>query len=543
MTNAPVSAGLNAIDLGVFLFYMAATVALGFWVARRGKSKPRDYFLGGNTLPWYVIATSMVATNVSSEHFIANVGASYKHGIVVATGSWNSWIIYSLLIWVFLPYYLRSRIFTMPQFLEQRYNSTCRYLFAWITTVGYIFGIIAGGLYAGGLALQSMFGMDMTMGILLLAVATGAYTIYGGLVSAAWTDFMQMIVLIVGAVLVPVLGMMKAGGLVSLAQAHPEKFQVFLPPDHPLFPVTGIFTGFLSIGIWYSCTNQLIVQRCLGAKDEWHARVGVVAAGFLHTITPLFFTVPGIIAYKLYPNLEKPDSAYLVLVKDLIPSGLRGLVLAAIAAALMSTLSTVLNSTSTVLTIDFYKKLLRPDASDEAQVRFGRWSGAIVLLIGAALGWVYAQRQDQSLFVLITTVFAYIAPPFAVIFTLGLLWRRGNAVGAAATIVAGIIFSTLLHQYLFPHIALIRPYNSPHHRALACWVFSMIVMISVSLATPAPAPEKTDGIIWNPRYAKLPDVLKEKYHGIRDWRLWWLLFIGTILSLYAFLFWFQAQHR
>lgn len=539
----PPTAGLNALDLSVFLIYMAATIALGFWVARRGKAKPRDYFLGGNTLPWYVIATSMVATNISSEHFIANVGAAYRHGIVVATASWNAWIIYSLLIWVFLPYYLRSGIFTMPQFLEQRYNSTCRYLYAWITAAGYILGIISGGLYAGGLALQSIFGLPVWEGIIILGIATGAYTIYGGLVSAAWTDFMQMLVLMVGAVLVPVLGLIKTGGLVKLAHEFPEKFQVFLPPTDDLFPVTGIFTGFLSIGIWYSCTNQLIVQRCLGAKNEWHARMGVVGAGFLHTITPLFFTVPGIIAYKLFPHMEHPDNAYLVLVKELIPAGLRGLVLAAIAAALMSTLSTVLNSTSTVLTIDFYKKLINKDASDRAQVWFGRVSGAVVLVFGMLLGYAISCMEQASLFKWIQTVFAYIAPPFAVVFTLGLLWRRANAYGALTTIIAGICFSVVLHQYLFSHVALFRPYKSPHHLALACWVFSMIVMISVSLLTPAPPREKTDGIIWSPRYARLPEAEAQRYTGLQDFRLWWGLFIGLCLALYAFFLWFHFTHR
>jgi SSS family solute:Na+ symporter len=517
---------------------MLATVALGFWVARRGKSKPRDYFLGGNTLPWYVIATSMVASNVSSEHFIGNVGVSYKYGMVVATQSWNSWIIYSLLIWVFLPYYLRSRIYTMPQFLELRYNSACRYMFAWITAIGYIFGIIAGGLYAGGLALNSIFGLNIVTGILLLGIATGAYTIYGGLVSAAWTDFMQMVVLMVGAILVPVLGFMKTGGLVALAHELPQKFQVFQPPNHPLFPVTGVFTGFLSIGIWYSCTNQLIVQRCLGAKNEWHARVGVVGAGFLHTITPLFFTVPGIIAYKLFPHLERPDQAYLILVKELIPTGLRGLVLAAIAAALMSTLSTVLNSTSTVLTMDFYKKVLKPDADEHQQVFFGRMSGVVVLIIGLLLAIVYSRNQDQSLFKLILNVFAYIAPPFAVVFTLGLLWKRANGAGAVATIVAGIIFSALLKLVIFKLPAL-KPYGAPHHLALACWIFSMIVMIGVSLATAPPPREKTEGIIWSPRYARLPQAESEKYTGLRDWRIWWVLFILVVLGLYGFFFWYQ----
>src|SRR5205814_1193149 len=182
---------------------------------------------------------------------------------------------------------------------------------------------------------------QIVLGVLFFAVVTGAYTIYGGLKSAAWTDFMQILVLGLGGVLVPILGLHQVGGLPNLVREHPEKFQVFLPATHERFPVTGVFTGFLTVGLWYSCTSQHIVQRVLAAKDEYHARLGVVGAGFLHVLTPFFFTVPGIIAFALHPELPRGDAAYLTLVQTLIPTGLRGLILAAMAAALMSNLSSV----------------------------------------------------------------------------------------------------------------------------------------------------------------------------------------------------------
>jgi SSS family solute:Na+ symporter len=543
---------LNAVDLTVFAVYMVAAVALGFLVSRRGRTSSKAYFLGGKTLPWYVVATSMLAADVSAEHFIANAGVAYKYGIVPATGSWNTWIIYSLFIWIFLPYYVRTGLYTVPQFLERRYNTTCRTIFSGSLIVGYVAAIIAGSLYAGAIALQRMLGPffvetlgdpfhQIVAGIFFFAAVTGAYTIYGGLKSAAWTDFMQIIVLGAGGVLVPILGLIKVGWLVPLMHEHPEKFQVFLPATHERFPFTGVFTGFLTVGIWYSCTSQHIVQRVLAAKDEYNARMGVVGAGMMHIVTPLFFTVPGIIAFALHPKLQRADSAYLELVHELIPTGLRGLILAAMAAALMSNLSSVLNSASTLVTIDFYKKFIRPAATEKQQVHFGQLSGVVILLLGVGFALYYATQTDP-LFVQVQRVFFFIAPPFAVVFSLGLLWRRANATAALTTIALGFPFSAFLSLYAFPTFAFLKPYNTYQHPAFVSWIFCMTVMIVTSLLTKPPPAEKTEGIIWSARYAALPEDLQRRYSGWKDWRLWWLLFIGTVLAIYGFFLWFRFQH-
>ncbi len=539
----PDHAQLNAFDFAVFGTYIALMVALGLWVARKARNTARGYFLGDKKIPWYVVGTSMVAADISSEHFIANVGGAYKHGIVLAAGSWNTWIIYSLLIWVFLPYYVRTGLYTMPEFLERRYNAACRYIFAVFLVIGYVAAIIAGSLYAGGVALESIFGLNVYYGIVFFAVAAGLYTIYGGLTSAAWTDFMQMGVLLVAGMLVPILALSHAGNLLPLVREYPEKFQMFHAPTSKPFPFTGVFTGFLTVGIWYSCTSQHIVQRVLGAKNEWHARMGVICAGFLHIITPFFFILPGIAAFKLFPHLEKPDQAYLVLVKTLIPSGLKGLILAALAGALMSALSTVLNSTSTLLTMDIYKKLLKPDVTEAQQIRFGRWSGAIALAVSVAIAFSYTETAKTTpLFVKVQNVFFYIAPPFAVIFTLGILWRRANQTAALATIISGFVFTWLLDIWLFPNIAFLTPYNTYLHRALLAWVFCMTVMILVSLLTKPPPPEKIQGIIWSRKYAALPLEEQRRYRGWKDFRIWWLLFVGIILAIYSFFIWFRFQY-
>jgi SSS family solute:Na+ symporter len=531
---------LNWIDLSVFLLYMLVTVVVGFWAARGARAKPKDYFLGDRKLPWYVVGTSMVSTDISSETFIANVGIAYVYGLVSGTGSWNVWIIYTILIFIFLPYYVRTGLYTMPQFLERRYNSACRYFFAVSLVVGYIVAILAGSLYAGGLALQSIFGLNIIYGIVMFAVVTGAYTVWGGLKSAAWTDFLQMLVLMVAGIVLPVLALHRVGGIATLARQYPEHFHLFLPATHRQYPWTGVFTGFLTVGLWYSCTSQHIVQRVLSAKDEWNARMGVISAGYLRIITPLFFAVPGICAYKLYPQLKsKPDLAYLQLVKDLIPVGLTGVILAGMAAALMSTVSAVLNSTSTLLTIDLYKKLLRPGAGDREEVVFGQISSVFVLVASVLISFLFVESHEE-LFRLVQRIFFYIAPPFAVVFLFGLIWRRANAPAAVATIVAGFAFRALLEFALFPYVSWLKPYRLAYQNgALIDWVFCVILMVTVSLLTTAPPTDKTEGIIWNRSFLQLPPEERLRYGGWKDFRIWWALFVVAILALYAWFFWFQ----
>ncbi len=594
---------MSIIDYAVFFLYITATLVLGFMTGRTARRKPSDYFLGEKKLPWYVVGTSMVASDISSETFIANVGIAFQYGIVVASQGWNSWLNYSVFLFIFLPYYVRTGLYTMPQFLEQRYNSTCRYLFAISLVIGYIFTLLAGSLYAGGLAIERIFelhlsddlGTNIKWGIIFFAVTTGAYTIYGGMKSSAWTDFMQMMVLLFAGILLPILALQKTGGVFQLAHEMPDKFEMFLPPTHRQFPWTGVFTGFLTVGLWYTCASQHIVQRVLSAKNEWHARMGVVTAGFLRIVTPLIFVLPGIAAFKLFPELAprridqsyllllqssnpigaipsfaayewfpaielpgRQDQAYLLLVKTLIPTGLKGLVLAGMAAALMATVSSVLTSTSTLLTIDIYKKLLRPRSSDREQVVFGMAASVVVLVASIFIAFSYIE-SGEALFRLVQRIFFYIAPPFAVVFLLGLLWRRATATAAVATIISGSIFLWLLQRGLsvsIPHvfsinlpslwdaISLITPYKQAYqHSALLTWIFCMIVMIVTSLLTAPQPKEQVDRIIWNRSYLNLPPDERDRYRGWKDFRLWWLLFIVSVLAIYGFFLWFNFLRR
>jgi len=273
--------------------------------------------------------------------------------------------------------------------------------------------------------------------------------------------------------------------------------------------------------------------------------MGVVSAGFLRILTPLFFVIPGIAACKLFPELEaarRQDQAYLLLVQTLIPTGLKGLVLAGMAAALMSTVSMVLNSTSTLLTIDLYKKLLRPTSSDREQVLFGMAAGVVVLVASVFIAFLYIE-SPEALFRLVQRIFFWIAPPFAVIFLLGLLWPRANGTAAVVTIVSGFAFRAIAEWVVWPMLPELRKYQAAYqHGALVTWAFCMIVMIVVSWLTSPPAPEQTQGVIWNRGFLNLPPDERRRYAGWKNFIGWWLLFVAIVLSIYGYLMWREFAH-
>ena len=352
---------LGAIDLAVFVLYMVVAVALGFFVAGRHRKTAKGYFLGDRQLPWYVVGTSMIAADISSDDLIANAGAAYKYGIVPSRRKLER-LDHLHAPHLDFPAVLRAQRHlhdaAVPRAaLQLRLPLHLRHSLI----VGYVAAILGGTLYAGALALESMLehGSDVGHHFLrrddrrvhdLWRADLGRVDRFHAGVPAAH-----------GGRPDPRAGPRESAGSTALMQEYPDKFQVFLPPTHERFPFTGVFTGFLTVGIWYSCTSQHMVQRVLGAKDEWHARMGVVGAGYLRIITPFFFVLPGIIAFKLFPNLPRQDMAYLELVKVLVPTGLRGLILAGMAAALMSNVSSVLNSASTLATMDIYGKAHPPE--------------------------------------------------------------------------------------------------------------------------------------------------------------------------------------
>jgi SSS family solute:Na+ symporter len=526
------------LDIVLFACYLAFNIALGIWVARRRTVGTRNYFLAGDGLPWYAIGGSIIAANISTEHFIGMIGVAYAVGFVVAQWEWGNWFTFSALIWIFLPYYIRGGLYTMPEFLERRYNSTCRYLFAVCSLVLWIVAQMAVVMLAGGKAMKGMFGIDETLTIVCLAILAGSYTIYGGLVSVAWTDFLQFVVMMLGGLVVTVIGLHKVGGLHELMMAAPEKFKIIYPITDKEYPWFGVWSLFISIGIWYNCTNQFIVQRCLGARSEWDARMGVVFAGFMKIVLPLLVVVPGIVAFKLYPSLADKDQAFPTLVRELVPVGLSGIVMAGLASGMLSHISSVLNSCSTVFTMDLYKPFLGRDKSEQHLVRVGRLSAFVILTLATLLA-IWFSYQQLGVFVLIQNVGAWVAAPIAAVFLLGVLWKRTTAWAATFVLLFAFPYTAFVEYYLFKHVSWLMPFDNWLNRTFLVWATSMLLLVVLSLVTEPPDPEKIKGIIWSWKVAKLPDSEHQRNRGLRNLLLWWCIFIVLMAALYAYMMWFQ----
>ena len=494
----------HRVDIILFALYLLLNLVLGIWVARCRAADTRGYFLAGEGLPWYTIGGSIIAANISTEHFIGTIGVAYAVGFVVAQWEWGNWFTFSALIWIFLPFYMRGGLFTMPEFLERRYNATCRYLFAVCSLVLWITAQMAVVMLAGGKALEDMFGWNQTGVIIALALLAGSYTIYGGLVSVAWTDFLQFVVMMLGGLIVTVAGLHQVGGLHALMMDAPEKFRFVYPITDKEYPWFGVWTLMISVGIWYNCTNQFIVQRCLGARSEWDARMGVVFAGFMKILLPLLVVIPGIVAFRLFPNLEDKDKAFPTLVRTLVPAGLSGIVMAGLASGLLSHISSVLNSCSTVFTIDLYKPFFGQHKSERHLVLVGRVSAFVILTTATVLA-IWFSYKKLGVFDLIQNIGAWVAAPIAAVFLLGVLWKRTTAWAATFVLVFAFPYTAFVEYYLFKHVAWLMPYDNWLHRTFLVWATSMLLLVVLSLVTEPPDPDKIKGIIWSWDVAKLPE--------------------------------------
>src|SRR5215472_10931892 len=366
-------------DIVIIGFYFALVFGIGIYFARRDRTS-EDYFLAGRDVGWFFIGASLFVSNISTEHFIGLSGSGASSGLAVGHFEWLACLILLILGWVFVPFYLRSNVFTMPEFLERRFNRQSAVYLAGISIIAYIFTKISVQLYAASVVLERVAGWKLWETAVVLVIATGIYTIAGGLAAVIYTDTVQTLILITGAVALTVIGLIRVGGLAHLrTMVPPDYFHMIKPASDPNFPWTGIFFGAPILGIWYWCTDQVIVQRVLSAKDEGHAKAGAIFAGFLKILPVFILVLPGLIALALYPQLfhvvnghvTNGDIAYPEMVVRLLPTGLVGLMIAALLAALMGAMSSVFNSASTMVTLDFYKKF-SPSATEKQLVTFGR---------------------------------------------------------------------------------------------------------------------------------------------------------------------------
>lgn len=437
-------ASFNVVDILIVAAYFLVIFGIGYWAARREKNESADYFLAGRDVGWLAVGASLFASNIGSEHLIGLAGTGAASGLAVGHFEWLAALILLMLGWIFVPFYTRSGVYTMPEFLERRYNAAARWYLTTISVIGYVLTKVSVTLFAGGLVIGELTGLNIWVSAGVLVIATGIYTVAGGLRAVIYTDMIQAFVLIFGSVSLTVLGLIEVGGWQGLQARMPaEFFSVWKPATDPNFPWTGIVFGAPILGVWYWCTDQFIVQRVLAARNQEEARTGTIFAGFLKILPVFIFVLPGVIAAALYSDVGQStaDRAFPVLVTRLLPAGLKGLVIAGLLAALMSSLSSVFNSCSTLITWDFYKKL-KPEVSERHLVTVGRIATGVVVVLG--LLWIpFMKYISSQLYIYLQSVQAYIAPPIAACFLLGLFVSRLNGKGAIASLLTGFVLGAL----------------------------------------------------------------------------------------------------
>lgn len=436
---------LSGLDWGVIGVYFLLIAAIVWWSSRRQQSS-EDYFLAGRNIGWLVIGASLFASNIGSEHVVGLAGAGAKSGVAMAHYELHAWCLL-VLGWVFVPFYYRTAVFTMPEFLERRFGVASRWLLTFVSLIAYVFTKVSVTVYAGGVVFSSLlapgtFGNldNFWVGALSVVVLTGIYTVLGGLRAVVYTDTLQAGVLVIGSMCITLIGLNRVGGWSELRElCGSEYFNLWKPASDPDFPWPGMLFAAPIVGLWYWCTDQYIVQRTLAARSESDARRGTIFAAYLKMLPLFIFIVPGMIAYALAQSgrldLGTPDMAFPALVRALLPPGLRGLVVGGLLAALMSSLSSLFNSCSTLFTVDIYRKL-RPDAPQATLVRVGRIATAIVVVLGIA--WIPVMRHvSGALYEYLQSVQAYLGPPITAVFFLGIFVRRVNSAGATTGLAAG----------------------------------------------------------------------------------------------------------
>ncbi|MBK7939730.1 MAG: sodium/solute symporter [Lewinellaceae bacterium] len=496
----------TTLDLVIIVGYIAAIVAYGFYHRKAGSSE--EYFLAGRNMPWYVIGISMFSANISSNSLIAITGGAYKGGIVFFNYEWMASVVLAFFCMFILPFYLKSQVYTMPEFFEKRYDARSRYYFSFITLIGNIFIDTAGTLFAGVVIAKLVYPEANTILIVsLLAMFAAGYTIFGGLSSVMRTEMVNTIILLISAMILAFIVYDKAGGYQAIVDAANAKDPSFMhlvqPSGHPDMPWQGLLFGVPLLGFYFWCNNQFIVQRALSARNANEARKGALFAALLKIPILFLLVFPGLAAVKLYPNLQEmyagqlknfADGAYPTLVFQLLPAGLIGLVVAGFLAAMASAVSATLNSASTLVTMDFVQKL-RPDLDSKGLVRAGQISTVAFMLITVA--WAPQIANFESLMNYMQGVLALISPPVVAIFLLGLFWKRANADGAFAALMTGLVIALFT---VFSQVFDWMPaWNAVHFlvKAPLLLLVCSIVQIAVSLATAPPPAIKTSGLTWN----------------------------------------------
>lgn len=521
------------LDWTIVVLYFVAIGGIAWWVMKQKQRTATDYFLASRHVAWYIIGASIFASNIGSEHVVGLASTGVKSGVAFAHYELHSWCVL-LLGWVFMPFYLRSKVFTMPEFLELRFNSTSRWFLSLMSLVVYVLTKVSVTVFAGAVVFQSLMGIDFWIGALIIVIITGIYTAAGGLKAVVYTDAMHSAVLLIGSITVTLVALFTAGGWNNVVESvTPEKlnmFPKFIDWQNPSW--FGLLLASPIVGIWYWCTDQCIVQRTLTAINESHARRGTIYAAYLKLFPFFIFLIPGVIAVALKNQgiltYEDPNTVFPTMVAALLPIGVRGIVAGGLLAALMSSLAAVFNGCSTLFTMDIYQKI-KPNASQSELVHAGRIATIVVVALGII--WIPILRKlSGSLYEYLQNVQAFIAPPITAVFLLGIFWKRINGKGALTALITGFILGMIkltlesVSKNATGFVGDLANFNFLYFAPLL-FAFCVLLMVVISLATPAPPEEKLKGLT----FASLTP--EDKAESRASWNKWDVINTVIIISI------------
>jgi len=546
---------IDWLVLGAFFVLLFLVI---WWVIRQKEETSADYFLAGRNAGWMAIGASIFASNIGSEHLVGLAGAGAESGMAMAHWEMHGWLIL-VLGWVFVPFYSRSKVFTMPEFLERRYNTASRNFLSIISLVSYVLTKVAVTVYAGGIVFKEVFGVDEWMGIdffwigaIGLVVFTGIYTVIGGMRAVLYTSLLQMPVLLLGSVVILVIGLRELGGWNEMMEIcgatltpHGDSMTSLIRSHNDAdFPWTGVLLGSAIIGFWYWCTDQYIVQRVLSGRDQKQARRGSIFGAYLKLLPVFIFLIPGMIAYALHKQgmmeLSSSDAAFSALVSNLLPMGVRGVVIGGLIAALMSSLASLFNSSAILFTKDFYQKF-RPDSSEKHLVRVGRIATTVIVVLGIL--WIPVMRGiGQVLYAYLQDVQSLLAPGIASVFLLGVFWKRATPAAGFAGLFTGFVLgmtrlaanvfsdsissSSLFYQLILQHNWL--------HYSIYLFGICILVIIVVSLFTRPGDPNKTIGLIYG---SASPEQRAETRASWNKWDVVHTVIILSVVIGFYIYFW------
>ncbi|KAL0490093.1 hypothetical protein AKO1_006735 [Acrasis kona] len=503
-TDTSMTEAMVASDYVVLSLYFVVILFAGLfstflrWIRRKknddtSEDNTNQYFLAGRDMTWWAVGSSLFCSNIGSEHFVGLAGTAAKEGIAVGWNEWTGIFMILILAYVFVPIYFRTLVFTTPEYIEKRFNKHIRTYLAILSLFIYIFTKISVSIFAGAVVMEVVLGWNLWVSAAVMLIFTGLYTVLGGMSAVIWTEVLQTIILLVGSITISIASFNKVGGLPNLVSTRPEMFHLFRPATDSSFPWTAVVLGMPVINLWYWCIDQVMVQRTFAAKNEGEAKTGCLLAAVLKVPMMFILVMPGVVAGHLYPNEVARDSntAFPLMVRRLMPPVLKGFMISAMLAAAMSTLASVFNSASTIFTMDIYQKLRGDKGSQKELVWVGR-IGTLTLCI-LSVAWIpFIKVFSDQLFIYLTSVTSYTAPPIAAVFLLGASWDGATSLGAAVTLVVGLVLGML--RFIL-EISLRNIYNRRNiffkfvdlnamNFGFLLFLNSLVILFVVSLLTP-----------------------------------------------------------